>query len=84
MDGTIEVDQNNSGGDFVCSNCGQRARRFKDAEVYWIRNSGNSNYYCPEHGSKQFETERDMLNYIKNQGVTDLNIYAHNAKIRLS
>jgi hypothetical protein len=22
-----------------------------------------SNYYCPEHGSKQFETEREMLHY---------------------
>ena len=40
-----------------------------------------SNYYCPEHGSQQFETEREMLNYyIKNKGVMDLNIYAHNAK----
>ena len=39
-----------------------------------------SNCYCPEHKSKQFETERDMLNYFKNEGVKDLNIYAHNAK----
>ena len=36
--------------------------------------------YCPEHGSQQFETEREMLNYFKNKGVTDLHIYAHNAK----
>ena len=41
-----------------------------------------SNYYCPEHGSKQFETEREMLNYIKSEGVAELqNRVGRNAAI---
>jgi hypothetical protein len=37
--------------------------------------------YCEEFGHQRFETEKQMLNFLKfDKGVKDLNIYAHNAK----
>jgi len=38
-----------------------------------------------EFGHQRFETEKQMLNFLKfDKGVTDVNIYAHNAKYDVS
>jgi hypothetical protein len=43
-----------------------------------------TNFYCEEFGSQRFETEKQMLNFLKYKGVKDVNIYAHNAKYDVS
>jgi hypothetical protein len=43
-----------------------------------------SNFYCKKYGSKSFETEKQMLNFLHNKGEKDSCIYAHNAKYDIS
>ena len=34
-----------------------------------------SNFYCDEFGNERFETEKQMLNFLKFKGVKDVNIF---------
>jgi hypothetical protein len=43
-----------------------------------------SNFYCEKYGSKSFETEKQMLNFLHNKGEKEICIYAHNAKYDVS